>query len=63
MLGEKMDKDIFALIGKRVILHDTEPLEVEVIDVDNGQVLYESLTGGTGSLSIAKFKEIVQVNI
>lgn len=58
MLGQKLDIDLFKLIGKRVILHDGEPLEVEVVDIVNNQVLYESMTGGTGAIDAKRFKEI-----
>lgn len=63
MLGTKVNKELFDLIGRQVTLNDPErgPLLVEVKDIVNGQVLYETEVDATvGSLAVEIFEEIME---
>jgi bisphosphoglycerate-independent phosphoglycerate mutase (AlkP superfamily) len=59
MLGTKIDNKLYDLVGKKVTLNDPKmgPVEVEIMDIVQGQVLYEHWSGETGSISVDKFKE------
>ena len=63
MLGTKINPTIYNYIGKRVTLYegfdgrDEGSIEVEVIDVVNGQVIYEHFSGERGAISIEEFEK------
>lgn len=60
MLGTKVTKDLFDLIGKKVVLNDPKlgPIEVEVVDIVQGNVLYEHYSGETSSIPVETFEEL-----
>ena len=62
MLGTKVEHSLFDLIGKKVILNDPQggPLEVEIIDIIQGNVLYEHYSGETSSIPVEEFKKQIQ---
>lgn len=63
MLGTKVNKDLFKLIGQKVTLNDPSlgPVLVEVKDIVNGRVLYEAEVDATvGSIAVEIFEEIME---
>ena len=63
MLGTKTNKKLYDLVGKKVTLNDPErgPIEVEIMDILGGQVLYEHWSGDTGSISIEEFEKCMTI--
>ena len=57
MLGTKIDKKLFDLIGQRVSLVDPKmgPIEVTISDIVGGAVLYEHFSGETATIPIEDF--------
>lgn len=43
MLGTSVKKDLFKLIGRRVIISNPEPINCEVKDIVSGMVYYEAM--------------------
>jgi len=62
MLGTKIEHSFFDLIGKKVVLNDPQggPIEVEIIDIVQGNVLYEHYSGETSSITVEEFKKQMQ---
>lgn len=59
-LGTKVNKDLYEIIGKKVILNDPksgEPIEVEVMDIISGMVFYEHYSGETSSIPVEEFEK------
>lgn len=61
-LGTKIEHSLYNLIGKKVVLNDPDggPIEVEVLDIVQGNVLYEHYSGETSSITVEDFKKLMQ---
>lgn len=63
MLGTKVNRDLYKIIGQKVVLDDPNagPVEVEVKDIVNGEVIYEAeVDGNVGSLSVELFEQLME---
>ena len=59
-LGTQVNKDLYEVIGKKIILNDpktNEPVEVEVKDIVSGMVFYEHFSGETSSIPVEEFEK------
>ena len=60
-LGTKVNRNLFDLIGKRITLNDPQgPLEVEILDIVQGNVLYEHYSGETSSIPVEEFEKLME---
>lgn len=62
MLGTSINKDLYKLINKSVILNDPKegPIKCEVKDITNGMVIYEAFSGELCSIKVEEFEKIMQ---
>lgn len=63
MLGTETNKKLYDLVGRKVILNDPKrgPIEVEIMDIVGGQVLYEHWSGDAGSISVEDFERCMTI--
>jgi hypothetical protein len=61
-LGTKIEHKLFDLIGKKITLNDliNGPIEVEILDIVQGNVLYEHYSGEISSIPVEEFKELME---
>lgn len=64
MLGTSINKDLYKMINKSVILNDPKegPIKCEVKDIENGMVIYEAFSGELCSLPVEEFEKIVELD-
>lgn len=60
MLGTPINKKLYDLINKTVIINHPQdgPIEVEVNDIKGGMVLFESTIGVVQSMPVEEFEKL-----
>ena len=58
-LGTPIDKRLYDMIGQRITLQDPKqgPIDVTLVDIVGGSVLYEHFTGETATIPIEVFNK------
>ena len=58
-LGTPINKKLYDMIGQRITLEDPEqgPVDVTLVDIVGGTVLYEHFTGETATIPIEEFNK------
>ncbi len=59
MLGDRVDKDLYKLINKTVVIKHPQdgPVEIEVKDIKGGMVYFETTTGTLSSMPVGDFEK------
>ncbi len=61
MLGDRVDKDLYKLINKTIVIkHPTDgPVEAEIKDIKGGMVYFETTTGTLSSIPVPDFEKMI----